>query len=109
MYQRDAGDMPQPGTNDRQLWDMIAGYNGCRVLLLWVIALLVFAAQGAAMEGTSRVTGPAPGRRVDASRSGQRCTPVPRARSTSQLSAGCAHCLCSLSLWERAGVRVPSI
>ena len=24
-----------------------------------------------------------------------------------QLSVGCAHCLCSLSLWERAGVRVP--
>ena len=34
MHQRDVGDMPQPGTDDRLLWDIIAGYNGCRVLLL---------------------------------------------------------------------------
>jgi hypothetical protein len=34
MSQRDVGDVPRPRTDDRLLWDIIAGYNGCRVLLL---------------------------------------------------------------------------
>ena len=34
MNQRDVGDMPRPRTDDRLLWDILAGYNGCRVLLL---------------------------------------------------------------------------
>jgi hypothetical protein len=45
MHQRDAGDMPQPGTDDRRLKEWL-------LVVLWGIALMIFAAQGAAMEGT---------------------------------------------------------
>jgi O-methyltransferase/methyltransferase family protein len=34
MSRRNVGDMARAGTDDRVLWDIIAGYNGCRVLLL---------------------------------------------------------------------------